>query len=170
MMNKFLAPLFALALFCFSAGAAHAACTSPASNEGEMMYNADYHVMQYCNGAAWIGMGGGGVSGTLMPSTAALGAACTPNGAISNDGAGKLLVCTSGTWAAQSTGGIQSGMTNSGTLGAACTVIGALVKDSNNKLLVCDDDPSIIKNYTCATFTTGAITYDVIGAQYVCTE
>ena len=32
-------------------------CTSPAANEGEMIYNADFNVMQYCNGEQWIGLG-----------------------------------------------------------------------------------------------------------------
>lgn len=32
-------------------------CTSPAANEGEMIYNADFNVMQYCNGEEWIGIG-----------------------------------------------------------------------------------------------------------------
>lgn len=36
---------------------ARAACTSPAGNEGQMMYNADYHVMQYCNGTNWKAVG-----------------------------------------------------------------------------------------------------------------
>ena len=32
-------------------------CASPAANEGEMIYNADFNVMQYCNGEQWIGLG-----------------------------------------------------------------------------------------------------------------
>ncbi|NCC23335.1 MAG: hypothetical protein EOM26_12890, partial [Alphaproteobacteria bacterium] len=32
-------------------------CTSPDGTEGTMIYNADDSVMQYCNGAEWIGVG-----------------------------------------------------------------------------------------------------------------
>lgn len=36
-----------------------AACTGPAADEGNMIYNDDYNVMQFCNGTDWIGMAGG---------------------------------------------------------------------------------------------------------------
>lgn len=32
-------------------------CASPAGIEGEMFYNADHNVMQYCNGEEWVGIG-----------------------------------------------------------------------------------------------------------------
>lgn len=32
-------------------------CASPAAEEGEMIYNADFNVMQYCNGEQWVGLG-----------------------------------------------------------------------------------------------------------------
>jgi hypothetical protein len=44
-------------------------CASPAGNEGDLIYNKDYHTEQFCNGASWIqtewvngGGGGGGCS------------------------------------------------------------------------------------------------------------
>ena len=40
-------------------GSAHAGCSGPAGNEGDFIYNGDYHVMQFCNGTAWFSMGGG---------------------------------------------------------------------------------------------------------------
>lgn len=45
------------------ASPAHAACTSPVGNEGDQVYSINYHVMQYCNGVAWINMGVSGQSG-----------------------------------------------------------------------------------------------------------
>jgi Chaperone of endosialidase len=33
-----------------------AACSSPAGTEGEIAYNSSYHVMQFCDGSAWISM------------------------------------------------------------------------------------------------------------------
>jgi hypothetical protein len=39
------------------------ACASPPGNEGAMMYNNDYHVMQYCDGAHWQAMGSSGLIG-----------------------------------------------------------------------------------------------------------
>ncbi len=38
-----------------------AACSSPAGNEGQVIYNDDHNVMQFCNGTDWIGMAGGAV-------------------------------------------------------------------------------------------------------------
>jgi hypothetical protein len=32
-------------------------CSSPSGNEGDMIYNSDYHVMQYCNGIKWKAIG-----------------------------------------------------------------------------------------------------------------
>jgi hypothetical protein len=52
---------------------AFAACSSPAGNAGQMLYNKDYHVLQYCNGAKWLSLG---------PSPGTGGAGCTsPTGA-----------------------------------------------------------------------------------------
>jgi len=33
------------------------ACANPTGVEGQMIYNVDYTVMQYCNGEAWVGIG-----------------------------------------------------------------------------------------------------------------
>jgi len=41
---------------------AHAACTAPAGAEGTILYNGDFHVMQYCDGTQWQGMSGGGTA------------------------------------------------------------------------------------------------------------
>lgn len=32
-------------------------CTGPAGQEGDMMYNSDNSVMQYCNGTSWVRIG-----------------------------------------------------------------------------------------------------------------
>lgn len=45
-------------LFSLLASAAHA-CSGPAGSEGEIIYNLDHKVVQFCNGTAWVGMGGG---------------------------------------------------------------------------------------------------------------
>lgn len=52
------ATLLGLALFT-AAPAALAACVSPVGAEGDMIYNADNKVMQYCDNTNWIGMAGG---------------------------------------------------------------------------------------------------------------
>jgi hypothetical protein len=57
-----------LVLFLFSAKPAYADCASPVGSEGEAVYNADYHVMQYCNGSLWVAVGGAG--GSLSSLTA----------------------------------------------------------------------------------------------------
>jgi hypothetical protein len=51
-------------LACFAARPAHAACSSPAGTETQIMYNQDYHTFQFCNGTAWMSMSGGGGPGS----------------------------------------------------------------------------------------------------------
>jgi hypothetical protein len=44
---------------------ASASCSGPTGNEADLMYNKDYHTMQFCNGTNWVSMGGGGGSGPM---------------------------------------------------------------------------------------------------------
>jgi hypothetical protein len=46
-----------LILFLAFPNPTHAACTSPTGSAGTMLYNADYHVHQYCNDTNWRAMG-----------------------------------------------------------------------------------------------------------------
>src|SRR5437868_12388226 len=50
-------PLLTVLAVAVFPGSAHAGCSGPAGNEGDFIYNGDYHVMQYCNGTAWMQMG-----------------------------------------------------------------------------------------------------------------
>jgi hypothetical protein len=43
-------------LFLALAPASHAACTSPAGAAGDVVYNSDYHVPEYCNNVTWVAM------------------------------------------------------------------------------------------------------------------
>jgi hypothetical protein len=52
----------AIALACFAVMPAYAACTKPAGNEQDFIYNGDYRSYQFCNGTNWIVAGG-----TLAP-------------------------------------------------------------------------------------------------------
>lgn len=60
--------LISLALFC--AAPAFAACTGPAGEAGEIIYNADHKVVQYCKGTVWkaVGKFGSGSGGCSSPS------------------------------------------------------------------------------------------------------
>lgn len=58
-MGKGWAFLAAFTAVLVVASAAHAAdCTNPSKPEGSMVYNSDYHTMQFCNGTSWVAMGG----------------------------------------------------------------------------------------------------------------
>ena len=48
-------------------------CATPAGNEGDIVYNSTYNVMQYCSGANWVPMGpsGDGGAGCSNPAGAA---------------------------------------------------------------------------------------------------
>lgn len=60
-MRLFL-PFFAAVMFLAFSEQAHAACSNPTGTEGQVIYNGDHKVMQFCNGTAWIGMAGGSTS------------------------------------------------------------------------------------------------------------
>ena len=54
-----LRPLVTL-MACLAAGPAFGGtCTNPTGNEGNIVYNSDYHTYQFCNGATWMPYGGG---------------------------------------------------------------------------------------------------------------
>ncbi len=44
------------ALWCGYTHPAHATCINPVGDHGDMLYNRDHTVMQYCNGTNWISM------------------------------------------------------------------------------------------------------------------
>jgi alpha-tubulin suppressor-like RCC1 family protein len=55
--------VFLLWLFCLCFGfqsAAFAACSGPTGSAGDILYNADSNVLQYCNNTNWISFGGSG--------------------------------------------------------------------------------------------------------------
>jgi hypothetical protein len=57
----------------------YAVCASPAGNEGEMVYNSDYKVMQFCNGTDWISMASA-YSGRVAGEVSAFNLASCPDG------------------------------------------------------------------------------------------
>ncbi|PZO87831.1 MAG: hypothetical protein DI626_03080 [Micavibrio aeruginosavorus] len=54
---------FGLFAFGFYAAPAMAACVNPVGDHGDMLYNRDHTVMQYCNGSDWISMDASHASG-----------------------------------------------------------------------------------------------------------
>jgi hypothetical protein len=48
---------------CLAAGPVRAACSNPAGNEADQLYNKDYHTYEFCNGSQWIAFGGVGSVG-----------------------------------------------------------------------------------------------------------
>jgi len=62
----FLLPFTAVAgavFLIFASGTAYAACTDPDGEAGDMIYNADHNVMQWCDGTNWYAAGGGSGGG-----------------------------------------------------------------------------------------------------------
>jgi hypothetical protein len=91
---------FVFAFCVFKSSAALAACTSPAGNEGDIIYSSINHAMAYCNSSSWIGMGTntGVTFGTLTTNdfcTATSGTAiqCT----TATTGSGNVVLATSPT-------------------------------------------------------------------------
>jgi hypothetical protein len=63
--DKTLTPLEIASLYGATGGACTiAACSNPFGMKGELTYNADYNVMQYCNGGFWVAMGPAGDGGS----------------------------------------------------------------------------------------------------------
>lgn len=54
---RFFLPVL-LAFFCFLPSTVFAACASPTGTAGQIIYNADHAMPQYCDGTNWIGFGG----------------------------------------------------------------------------------------------------------------
>jgi hypothetical protein len=50
---------------CLAAGSVHAACSNPAGNEADEIYNSSYHTYQFCNGTNWVSESGSGGGGSL---------------------------------------------------------------------------------------------------------
>ncbi|WP_162826965.1 tail fiber domain-containing protein [Pseudolabrys taiwanensis] len=58
LMRRWLLPVLGLILLAV-AQPVQAACHYPDADEGNIMYNDDYNIVQYCDGVNWVSMGGG---------------------------------------------------------------------------------------------------------------
>lgn len=56
-MHKKLAITLSTFALITSVSSAYAACTTPAGIAGEIIYNTDHNVLQYCDDTRWVGMG-----------------------------------------------------------------------------------------------------------------
>jgi len=103
---------------------AFAACSTPAGNEGDINYVSSLHVMVYCNGTSWIGMG---VSQPVSFGTLTTNDFCTAT-------SGTAISCTTQfvNLASQVTGTL--GTTNGGTGLAAYTTGDMLYASATNTL------------------------------------
>lgn len=67
-MRRLVAILFA-SFILMPVGQAYADCSNPSGPEGNVVYNKDFKVMQFCNGTQWISMAGTGSTGSTTPTT-----------------------------------------------------------------------------------------------------
>jgi hypothetical protein len=123
---------FLLALAVFAPTAAHAACSSPAGNAGDIQYSSIQNIMVYCNGTNWVAMGSGDAVtyGTLTTNdfclaTSSSAIACT-TATISNAQLGGSIAASKlvGTDIA-TVGTITSGTWNGTAIGVAYGGTGA---------------------------------------------
>lgn len=114
-------PALSLALlFLLASERANAACTLPGGSEGEVLYNADYATMQFCDGTSWISMAASGsITAELDPEVGAL----TANNFCTSNAGGTQIVCTTPSinLATQVTGNLAVNKLNSGTGASAST-------------------------------------------------
>ncbi|MBI1272907.1 MAG: hypothetical protein GC131_02335 [Alphaproteobacteria bacterium] len=81
---RFFAALPLLAALALFSVPALADCTSPTGVAGQQVYNTSYDLMQYCNGASWVNMGGSGGGGSSSIGTLTSGKWCTTDGDVIN--------------------------------------------------------------------------------------
>lgn len=114
MAQRHLATIAVSLLFLFSAHA-YAACSNPAGAEADIMYNGDFHVLQFCNDTNWlqVGCSGSGGSGCTGPTG-------TEGEMLYNADNHVLQFCNGTNWAAI---GSSGGACNSG--GGGCGVSNA---------------------------------------------
>lgn len=75
-------------VFLLLATPARADCANPVGAEGDQLYNADYKVMQFCNGTQWIAMLGQALptcsDGDIVTFSSAAGWECASGGGASS--------------------------------------------------------------------------------------
>lgn len=128
------------------APAAWAACTVPAANAGDVIFNTTYKVMQYCNGTDWIN------AGAVMPSAPQTG--CTNPAAVGgsvlyNGPLGVIQFCNGSNWintacaATRKPNGPGCGSDPAGAL----RYVGGTV----NEMQFCDSTDWVAMGWPCAT-------------------
>lgn len=80
-------------LMGFAASPAFAVCSNPAGAAGDVGYNSDYAVMQYCNGTSWISMAASGALTEVDPHVGTL----TPGNICTSNAGGTQVVCANST-------------------------------------------------------------------------
>jgi len=118
-----------------SAPAAQAACSGPAGNAGDLMYNAGtYHVPQYCDGTLWQQMGNQGAGGAGCSSPAG-----TEGQLMYNAASHVMQFCDGASWnqigavgAGQAIAGdaVSNGMTNGENANDALGQFASTVSDA----------------------------------------
>lgn len=98
---------------------AWAACTSPAGVAGDVLYNADYATMQFCNDSSWIGMAQATIGTELDPKVGTL----TANNFCTSNGGGTQVVCTTASidLGTMVSGNLPVARLNSGTSASSST-------------------------------------------------
>lgn len=130
--------------------AAQAACTSPAGNAGDLIFNDNHNTLQYCNGTQWIAIAGTG--GSMPTGCSTIGDECSDGSVyagISPDGSVAMYTthCDAGmTWngsvctGARSTFAYNNGNASGDTLANTGSTTDG---DGNTALLLSTDADSI---------------------------
>lgn len=84
---------FLLLLIAAASETAHSACSSPTGAERDLIYNADFHTYQFCNGTKWVAAGGA-VSGNQYAPTGSRNVGDTSTGTTTDTGNADYLAFT----------------------------------------------------------------------------
>lgn len=125
--------------------AAHAACTSPAGNAGEVVFSTTAKTMQYCNGTNWVNTGASNPAATQSGCTSPTG----PAGAVVYNGSlGVIQFCNGQNWVNTA---CASNRTPGGS-GCGGKPAGAIqyVGGSVNELQFCDSTNWVTMGWGCS--------------------
>ncbi len=157
--NETLSPVEISAIYGATGGTCTLAlCSSPFGVKGEIVYNADFDVMQYCNGGSWIAMGPPGDGGANCSSPSGIA------GTLRYDGDNDVLMyCEGDDWIAvtgYATSPIAPGppapCPNPGDVCLDGTVYAGITPDGSVPMYVPPSDQSAAAYWGTHSFITGS--------------
>ncbi len=150
-----------LVLALWGRGALAADCATPSGNEGDVIYNSTYKVVQFCNGTDWVNAGS---SGAINVGTLTNGSFCTTDGSVINCTTATISLTSqvSGTLQAAQfpalTGDVTTSAGSLATTIASGAVTNAMLAGSIAASKLVGTDIATVGTITSGVWNAGAVT------------